>query len=145
MRILALDVGAQRIGVAISDPTGSMAQPLMVLDRSRDGSEIERIVKLAEEYDVAEVVVGLPLSLTGEAGPQVQEVLEYIDELKGRLKVTVKTWDERLTTSFAERALIESDMKRKRRKQIVDKVAAALILQGYLDSKGQEEQKAESR
>ncbi|HZD61008.1 MAG TPA: Holliday junction resolvase RuvX [Anaerolineae bacterium] len=143
-RILALDVGAKRIGIAVSDPTGSMAQPLMVLDRRKDSSEIGRISELVDEYSVSEVVVGLPLSLAGEMGPQAREVLDYINELKGNLKVPVRTWDERLTTSFAERALVESDVRRKQRKQVIDKVAATLILQGYLDYRGQKERKAES-
>jgi len=145
MRIMALDVGVRRIGVAISDPTGSMAQPLKVIDRQRNDAEIESIVELAEEFGVSEVVVGLPLTMMGEIGPQAEEVLEYIDKLKGRIKAPINTWDERLTTVSAERALVESDIRRKRRKQVVDKVAATLILQGYLDSKRSEEHKAEPR
>ncbi|PIW22649.1 MAG: Holliday junction resolvase RuvX [Candidatus Aquicultor secundus] len=135
MRILGVDYGLRRIGVAISDPTGNMAQPLVVIENRGNGSDIRRISQLVDEYKVQEVVVGLPVSMSGEKGIQAQAVLAYIEKLKPVLKVPVKTWDERLTTSFAERTLVESDVKRGRRKEIIDKVAAAIILQGYLDSK----------
>lgn len=135
MRILGIDYGLRRIGVAISDPSGAMAQPLVVIENRGNGSDIQRISQIVDEYNVQEVVVGLPISMSGEKGPQAQAVLEYVVKLKDILQVPVKTWDERLTTSFAERTLIESDVKRGRRKEIVDKVAAAIILQGYLDSK----------
>lgn len=135
MRILGLDYGERRIGVAISDPTGTTGQPLTVIDKRDPGSDIKSISDLIDEYGVDEVVVGLPISLSGEIGPQAQAVLEFVEELKVELKVPVKTWDERLTTLAAGRTLKESDVKRKRRKEVVDKVAAAIILQGYLDSK----------
>lgn len=139
MRILGLDFGSHRIGIAISDPTGSMAQPLSVIEKRPDDSEIKRILELVDEYNVDEVVVGLPVSMSGEIGAQAQVVLEYVEKLKNELRVPVITWDERLTTSFAERALMESNVKRSRRKEIVDKVAAAVILQGYLDLKRSKE------
>jgi putative Holliday junction resolvase len=135
MRILGIDFGTRRIGVALSDPTGSMAQPLTVIEKKANGSDIDKVSELVFEYNVDEVVVGLPLSLSGEIKPQAQAVLEYVERLKSALKVPVKTWDERLTTSFAERTLIESKVKRGRRKEVIDKVAAAVMLQGYLDSK----------
>jgi len=135
MRILGLDYGERRIGVAISDPTGITGQPLTVIDKRDPGSDIKNISDLIDEYGVDEVVVGLPISLSGEIGPQARAVLQFVEELKVELKVPVKTWDERLTTLAAGRALNESDVKRKRRKEVVDKVAAAIILQGYLDSK----------
>lgn len=135
MRILGLDFGARRIGIAMSDPTGNMAQPLTVIEKSRNDTDIHRIEKLVDEYGVDEVVVGLPVSLSGEIGPQAQAVLEYVEKIKAIIKVPVKTWDERLTTTAAERSLLESEVRRGRRKEIVDKVAAAIMLQGYLDSK----------
>lgn len=135
MRILGLDYGERRIGVAVSDPTGTTGQPLMVIDKRDPGSDIVKISDLVDDYDVDEVVVGLPISLSGEIGPQARTVLEFVEKLKAELRVPVKTWDERLTTSYAGRALKESDVRRKRRKEVVDKVAAAIILQGYLDSK----------
>ncbi len=135
MRILGLDFGLRRIGVAISDPTGSMAQPLTVIEKQNEDIEIEKISHLIGEYGVGEVVVGLPISLTGQIGPQAQVVLEYVEKLKAELGVPVKTWDERLTTAVAERALAESEVKRGRKKEIVDKVAAAIILQSYIDSR----------
>ncbi|HEY3373805.1 MAG TPA: Holliday junction resolvase RuvX [Candidatus Aquicultor sp.] len=135
MRLLGLDYGSRRIGVAISDPSGFMAQPLQVIDKSRDSSDIRKISELVNEYGVDEVVVGLPISLSGEIGPQAREVLDFVEELKKTLSVPVATWDERLTTSYAERALKESNVKRGRRKEIIDKVAAAVMLQGFLDLK----------
>jgi putative Holliday junction resolvase len=112
-----------------------MAQPLQVIDKSRDSSDIRKISELVNEYGVDEVVVGLPISLSGEIGPQAREVLDFVEELKKTLSVPVATWDERLTTSYAERALKESNVKRGRRKEIIDKVAAAVMLQGFLDLK----------
>lgn len=135
MRILGIDFGSRRIGVALSDPTGSMAQPLTVIENIKNESDINKISELVLEYNVEEVVVGLPLSLSGEVKPQAQAVLEYVEKLKKALDVPVKTWDERLTTSFAERTLVESRVRRGRRKEVIDKVAAAVMLQGYLDSK----------
>jgi len=139
MRILSLDYGERRIGVAISDPTGTTGQPLTVIDKRDPRSDIKKISDLVNEYGVGEVVVGLPISLAGEIGPQARTVLAFVKELEEKLKVPVKTWDERLTTSVAERVLKESDIKRKRRKEVVDKVAAAIILQSYLDSRRTEE------
>ncbi len=135
MRILGVDYGLRRIGVAISDPTGSMAQPLVVVENRGNGNDIQRISQLVDEYNVKEVVVGLPISMSGQKGVQAEAVFAYIEKLQDVLNVPVKTWDERLTTSFAERTLVESDVKRGRRKEIIDKVAAAIMLQGYLDSK----------
>ncbi len=135
MRILGLDFGLRRIGIAISDPTGSMAQPLTVIEKQNEGIDIQKIAHLIDEYDVGEVVVGLPVSLTGQIGPQARIVLEYVEKLRVRLEIPVKTWDERLTTSAAERTLTESGVKRARRKEVVDKIAAAIILQNYIDSK----------
>lgn len=135
MRILGLDFGSRRVGVAISDPTGKMAQPLTVIERKTRDADIIAISKLIDEYKVDEIVVGIPVSMTGELGPQAQVVLEYIDRLKETIKVPIQTWDERLTTALAERALLESEVKRGRRKEVIDKVAAAAMLQSYLDSK----------
>lgn len=135
MRILGLDFGLRRIGVAISDSTGSMAYPLTVIEKQNEDIDIQRIAHLIDEYDVGEVIVGLPVSLTGQIGPQARIVLEYVEKLRVRLEIPVKTWDERLTTSAAERTLTESGVKRARRKEVVDKIAAAIILQSYIDSR----------
>jgi len=135
MRILGLDFGARRIGVAISDPTGSTAQPLTVIEKKDDEAAIRRISELVDKYEVDEIVVGLPVSMSGELGAQARTVLAYVEKLKAKLKLPIKVWDERLTTLFAERSLLEADVKRGRRKEVVDKVAAAIMLQGYLESK----------
>lgn len=130
-----MDFGSRRIGVAISDPAGIMAQPLTVIERRNKDADMVAISKLIEEYKVDEIVIGLPVSMTGELGPQAKVVLEYADSLKEMIKVPIRTWDERLTTALAERTLLESEVKRGQRKEIIDKIAAATMLQSYLDSK----------
>ena len=134
MRIMGLDYGDRRIGVAVSDLFGWTAQGLEVIDR-KHGSEQDRIAQLVREYEVTEVVVGLPKNMNGTVGPRGEICISFAEELKKSLQVPVHLWDERLTTMAAERTLIEADVSRKKRKQVVDKMAASLILQNYLDSK----------
>lgn len=134
MRKLGLDVGDKRIGMAISDTLGCTAQGLMTILRKSALVDLMAIRKITQEYEVDEVVVGLPLSLDGSLGTQAKKVLSFVAFLQQRLDVPVKVWDERLTTLVARKALISSEVRRTRRKQVIDKVAAALILQGYLDS-----------
>ena len=135
VRILALDVGRKRIGVAVSDPLGFTAQGLMVLER-RD-QDIDRLLKIARPYQVQEVLVGLPRHLNGRLGEQAEEIMALAQALGEALQAKVVTWDERLSTVEAERLLIEADMSRRRRRRVVDQVAATLILQAYLDSRQQ--------
>ncbi|MCM3746642.1 Holliday junction resolvase RuvX [Paenibacillus pasadenensis] len=131
---MGLDYGDRRIGVALSDPMGWTAQGLEVLQR-RDGSELQRIAQLAAEYEVTEFVVGLPKNMNGTIGPRGEICIAFAEELGQVFNLPVHLWDERLSTVSAERTLLEADVSRKKRKQVVDKMAAALILQNYLDSK----------
>ena len=134
MRILGLDIGDRRIGIAMSDPLGITAQRLTMLQRSDPDSDIERLVTLAREHDAQHVVVGLPLTMQGTVGEQAKRVLEFVEALKERLDCPVHLVDERLTTVQGERALITMDTSRHRRKQLIDQIAAQLILQTYLDA-----------
>src|SRR5215208_3068771 len=133
MRVMGLDVGDRRIGVAISDELGIAATPREVL--KRDGREWATIARLAEEAEVGEIVVGVPRSLRGELGPQAEKVLGFIATLRARVAVQVVECDERLSTVVAERVLLDAAASRARRREVIDKLAAAVILQGYLDSK----------
>jgi putative Holliday junction resolvase len=131
---MGLDVGDRTIGVALSDETGTVAQGLQVLRRSGP-ADVARVVELAREHGAAEIVVGLPRTLTGAVGPQAEKVLAFVAALREASPVPVATWDERLSTRVAERVLIEADLRRERRKEVIDRVAAAVILQGYLDAR----------
>lgn len=136
MRVMALDVGEKRIGVAITDPLGLTAQPLEVVQRK--GRPLERLKELVDSYGVEEVVVGLPLSPDGALTLQAQRILEFARELETALGVPVKYWDESFTTYEAERVLLEADQSRKKRKRARDKVAAALILRAYLEARSRD-------
>jgi putative holliday junction resolvase len=135
IRILGLDVGTVRIGVALSDPLGMTAQPLEVIDRRRTDA-VARIAALCTEYEVQRVIYGRPLRLDGSAGAAVEMVDKFIAELAPRLSVPQEPWDERLSTAQAERAMLEGGARREQRRERVDKIAAALILQSYLDARG---------
>jgi putative Holliday junction resolvase len=133
MRVMGLDVGDRRIGVALSDELGITATPRHVL--KRDGREWAAIARFAEEEGVEEIVVGVPRSLRGELGPQAEKVLAFITTLRARVSVPVQEWDERLSTAQAERVLLDADTSRARRREVIDKLAAAVILQSFLDYK----------
>ncbi|AZK46574.1 Holliday junction resolvase RuvX [Paenibacillus lentus] len=135
MRIMGLDYGDRRIGVAISDIFGWTAQGVEVIERRREGDEYDRIAELAGQHEVEEIVVGLPKNMNGSVGPRGEICKVFAEELQNRIKVPVHLWDERLTTVSAQRTLIDADVSRKKRRGIVDKMAAVLILQNYLDSK----------
>lgn len=134
-RILGLDVGTVRIGVALSDPLGIAAQPFEVIDR-RKANALTRIAEIVSENGVERIIVGRPLRLSGEAGLAAQAVDLFVLELAAKVKVPIDLWDERLSTAQAERAMIEGGARRETRRQNIDKVAAALILQSYLDATG---------
>lgn len=134
-RILGLDVGERRIGVAISDPLGLSAQRLTVLERRTTPEDIEAVARLVDAHHAEEVVVGLPLTMQGACGSQATRMLAFLEVLRPRLRCPVQTMDERLTTAQGERALLETDTSRRRRKVLRDQVAAQLILQAYLDVK----------
>ncbi|HEV8336092.1 MAG TPA: Holliday junction resolvase RuvX [Candidatus Polarisedimenticolia bacterium] len=135
-RCLGLDVGERRIGVALSDPLGWTASPLPPIERASWKKDLARIRALLEEHEVARVVVGLPVRLDGTPGKSAERAMDLVRRLRGTTKVPVVTWDERLTTREAERRLIEADVSRARRKEVIDGMAASLILQGFLDAAG---------
>jgi putative Holliday junction resolvase len=132
-RLLALDVGDRTIGVAVSDALGIAAHPVETIRRTREADDIARVCALAAEREAVEVVVGLPRNMDGSLGPQAGKVQAFVDALSPVLGLPVTLWDERLSTVAAERALIASGLTRKRRKGVVDQVAAVYFLQGLLD------------
>jgi putative Holliday junction resolvase len=138
MRVLALDVGERRVGVAISDPTGALARPLQTVVRSSREEDFAAIAAIVAEYDVRLVVVGLPFSLDGTEGPQARRIAGYAEGLADYLPTQVILWDERFTTAEAEEILRQSRSEKKRRRARtsgeLDAIAAAVILQSYLDS-----------
>lgn len=131
MAILGLDVGEKRIGVALAD--GLLAIPLTVIDRAGEEADLERVLTLAEEHEVKRIVVGLPRSLDGSIGRQAERVLSFSSALSESTDVPVDTWDERLSTVSAERLLLDAGVKREKRRARRDAMAAAIILQSYLD------------
>ncbi|HEM3213318.1 Holliday junction resolvase RuvX [Streptococcus suis] len=136
MRIMGLDVGSKTVGVAISDPLGFTAQGLEIIpiDEERGEFGLERLTELVEQYQVDKFVVGLPKNMNNTSGPRVEASQAYGDLLTERYKLPVDYQDERLTTVAAERMLIEqADISRGKRKKVIDKLAAQLILQNYLD------------
>jgi len=133
VRILALDVGAKRIGLAVSDPLGITAQGLGVLTRKDRAEVLAQLLEVARKWQVQRVVVGLPRHLDGRLGDAAPEILELASDLGEALGVRVVTWEERLTTVEAERVLLQADLSRRRRRQVLDQQAAVLILQNYLD------------
>lgn len=132
-RIVALDVGDRRIGIAVSDPLGITAQPIETYTRVGYGPDTRRIAQLAQQYDTNRILCGLPLNMDGTQGFQTQKVREFAAKLE-EAGLTVEFYDERMTTVLAEDALLEADMRRENRKKKVDMVAAVMILQSYLDA-----------
>lgn len=134
-RILALDIGSVRIGVAVSDPFGAFAQPIAVLDAK--GEWKAELASLLKQYSVFKVVVGLPVRTTGQEGLEAETVRKVRDELASCFPdVSFVFWDERFTTTIAQQALLEGDLSRKNRRKRIDKVAASILLQSYLDHEG---------
>ncbi len=135
MRIAALDVGEARIGVAVSDELGITAQPIGVVRRVGGQADLRALDELLGPYAPERLVVGLPLGMSGTEGTQAARVRAFAERAGAHLGLPVEFWDERLTTVAAERALLEADLSRRRRREVVDKVAASLILQSYLASR----------
>jgi putative Holliday junction resolvase len=136
-RVLGVDLGSRRIGLALSDPGGRIASPHRVLQRAKQQVDDHRsIVGVARENDAVVIVVGLPISLSGDLGPAARATLEEVEAMReiAGADLPVETYDERLTTITAERSLNEARMSRARRRQVVDKVAAAVMLQSWLES-----------
>jgi len=134
-RILGLDVGARRIGIAISDPLGITAQGLETLHRGNKKHDLHYFYKLIRDHDVKEIVVGLPLRMSGAEGAQAQKIQAFADDLRKHFKLPVHLWDERLTSAEANRLLRETDLSIEKRGQAVDRMAAILILQSWMDSR----------
>lgn len=137
MRLLGLDVGDRRIGLALSDESATLASGLPPFERIGPRKDLGFLAALVQQHEVGEVVVGLPRRLDGELGPQAEKVMVLVAGLRARLKVPVSTWDERFTTTIAEQALIEGQVSRRERRDKVDQLAAVLILQSYLDYRKQ--------
>lgn len=135
MRILALDVGDKTIGIAVSDELGLTAQGVEVIRRTSSAADFRRLAELAEAYKVDTFLIGLPKNMNGTIGPRGEAVQRFAAEVEAAFPAcAVKLWDERLSTVAAERSLIEADVSRRRRREVIDKMAAVFILQGYLDS-----------
>jgi putative Holliday junction resolvase len=135
VRVLGLDLGDNTIGVAVSDASSTIAQGITTIKRKNFEEDVKAIEDLVKKYGVQKIVVGLPKNMNGSIGTQGEKAINFGEKLKEKLKIPVVFWDERLTTLQAERFLIEgADMSRGKRKKVIDKLAATLILQSYLDS-----------
>lgn len=135
-RILGLDVGTKRIGLAVSDPLGVTAQGLETLQRQNKRLDFEQLAKVIRDYDVRQIVVGNPLRMSGESGPQADRMALFAEELRRRFQLPVHLWDERLTSVQANRLLRETELSIQRRAQAVDRMAAVLILQSWMEARG---------
>jgi putative Holliday junction resolvase len=134
-RVVAFDVGDRRIGVALSDPLGYTAQPLFTMHRTNHRADMKSIARLLRKHAVAEAVVGNPLHMSGDQSPQAAKAQQFAEELRARFGLTVHLWDERLTTTEAHRHLDAGGHAGRERTQIIDQVAAVLILQSFLDAR----------
>lgn len=134
-RILGLDVGSRRIGLAVSDPLGITAQGIETLQRRNKRHDFDRLEQVIQEYDVREMVVGLPLRMSGAEGRQAEKIHAFVDDLRGRFKLPVYLWDERLTSAEANRLLRTTDLSIEKRAKAVDRMAAILILQGWMEQR----------
>ena len=135
MRILTIDHGTKRMGIAISDPSATIAQPLEFIPAEPFGDLLARLKEIIHEKEVEMILIGMPRNMDGSYGPAAQKVQEFVGVLKEALTIPLKTWDERLTSAQANRFLLEGNVRRQDRKQKVDKAAAAILLQSYLDSR----------
>ncbi len=133
---MGLDIGSQTIGVAISDELGVTAQALKTIRRRSKQEDLQELSSLISQFDIGKIVVGLPLNMDGSQGKQAERVLTWAGELHQALQIPVVPWDERLSTVSASKILLEADLSRKKRKKVIDQVAAVIILQGYLDQTG---------
>ncbi|MFM8315630.1 MAG: Holliday junction resolvase RuvX [Deltaproteobacteria bacterium] len=132
-RTLGLDIGTKRTGIAIADETLTLASPLTHIEAHSHKDWLNKLLKFLENYDIEKVVVGIPLDHHGEEGEDAERIKKYIALLREKVNYPVIEWDERFTTAQAERTLISADMSRKNRKQVIDKIAASIMLQSYLD------------
>ncbi|MCM1126220.1 MAG: Holliday junction resolvase RuvX [Lachnospiraceae bacterium] len=143
MRIMGLDFGSKTVGVAVSDPLLITAQGIEIIRRKDENKlrqTLARIEELIQEYEVEEIVLGLPKNMNDTEGVRVMLTMEFKEKLERRTGLAVHTWDERLTTVAAEKTMMEAGVRRENRKEYVDKIAAVLILQGYLDFRGRKQE-----
>ncbi|WP_019720822.1 Holliday junction resolvase RuvX [Heyndrickxia coagulans] len=136
MKIMGLDVGSKTVGVAVSDALGWTAQGIetIAINEAKGNFGFDRVAELAQIHGVEKIVVGFPKNMNNTIGPRAEASKVYAEELKKRLNLPVILWDERLSTAQAEKILLEADVSRKKRKKVIDKMAASVILQGFLDS-----------
>lgn len=132
-RILGIDLGSKRIGVALSDPTGTVASPFETLAHANGPADASRVAGLCRRHEVSAVVIGWPRNMDGSSGPAARRAERFAEALRRAVPVPVHLWDERLSTAAAERALVGAEVRRERRREVRDRVAAALVLQAYLD------------
>jgi len=133
---MGLDVGSKTIGIAVSDELGMTAQGLKVIQRRTKGDDFSELSSIISRFGIEKIVVGLPVNMDGSLGRQAQSIMDWIQEFKVKTSLPVETWDERLSTVQASRTLLEANLSREKRKKVVDKLAAVIILQGYLDQAG---------
>ena len=138
MRILGLDLGKKNIGVAISDEFGWSAQGLTTLTWKNREELLGKLSSIIAEYKAEQIVLGLPRNMDGSLGPQAESTMSFGEKLKANFNLPLTYWDERLSTVAAERTLLEANLSRRKRKKVIDKLAAVHILQGYLDSRGKQ-------
>ncbi len=134
MRFLGLDIGSKRIGLALSDELGITAQGLPTLNRTTPKNDIRKLLEIASQHKVEKIVIGLPKNMNGTLGKSAEQVLAFIQEMKVKTAIPVDVWDERFSTVAVTRTLISANVSRRRRKEVVDKLAAVYILQGFLDN-----------
>ncbi|NJP36550.1 Holliday junction resolvase RuvX [Alkalicoccus luteus] len=135
MRTAGLDVGTKTIGVAVSDAFGWTAQGVKTVRRTDEETDLHELKQLFSEHEVSAVVVGLPKNMNGTLGPSAELCMAFAEMIRRELELPVEMWDERLSTSAAEKMLVGADVSRKKRKKVIDKMAAVMILQNYLDSR----------
>jgi len=140
-RILGIDYGEKRIGLAISDELGITAQSFRTIENRNNKQVVQELQKIIKEKNISEVVVGLPRSMRGTIEFKAKETIKFVDRLRGKIGIPVSTWDERLTTAAAEKSMKQANLSRKKRRKRVDKIAAQLILQGFLDAKKFQQEK----
>lgn len=133
MRIMGLDIGTHTIGVAVSDELGITAQGIKTIIRKSKEEDFKEITTIIRQFEICKIVVGLPKNMNGTLGKQAEMVFRWIKAFRDKIHLPAVTWDERLSTIGASKVLLEADLSRRKRKKVIDKLAAVLILQGYLD------------
>tara|TARA_Y100000591_G_scaffold331106_1_gene364004 strand:+ start:6964 stop:7437 length:474 start_codon:yes stop_codon:yes gene_type:complete len=132
-RLIGIDLGTKTIGLAISDPSMTIASPLETINRKKIKIDLQRIQKLVDEFEVHGIILGYPINMNYTVGPRTQSTISFAHEMEKVIAIPIILWDERLSTLAAEKVLIDADLSRKKRKQVIDKMAATYILQGALD------------